>query len=278
MLHGTSGDGDKFYNISGWVQKADAEGFIAVFPSALNYCFGDDEDYDGVVEPDEFKVNSKWAAGSLGTDVMPLCTADQIAALPPAKQAQIETETLRDDVAFFDAIVDALQQELPVDPRRFYVSGFSNGGSMSGRLLVERSETFAAFAMAAGGPVVEGPAQRPAPVVLTVGELDDRFLVPLGLASFPLDATFLDIAGVRSMLDKVAADVHLDPTVVTFASVPVQGYPVPTFTFDQSLVGASNRFTAAVIPGATHQYPNGTNHPLVMADVLWSFFRQHVLP
>ena len=46
MLHGTSGDGDKFYNISGWKEKADQEGFIAVFPSALTYCFGEDEDYD----------------------------------------------------------------------------------------------------------------------------------------------------------------------------------------------------------------------------------------
>jgi polyhydroxybutyrate depolymerase len=278
MLHGTSGSGGKFYNISGWVEKADAEGFIAVFPSALNYCFGDDEDYDDVIEPDEFKVNTKWAAGALGTPVMPLCTEEQIAALPPGKQAQIETHTLRDDVAFIDAVVTALQQELPVDPRRFYLTGFSNGGSMAGRLLIERSETFAAFAMAAGLPAVDGPAVRPAPVVFTVGELDDRLLVPLGLASLPLDETLLEIPEAREALEGIAADVELDPTAVTFASVPVQGHPVPTFTFAQSLVGASNRFTAAVIPGATHQYPNGTNHPMVMADELWLFFRQHSLP
>lgn len=278
MLHGTSGSGHKFYNISGWVEKADAEGFIAVFPSALNYCFGDDEDFDGVVEPNEFKVNSKWAAGALGTPVMPLCTEEQIAALPPAKQAEIETHTLRDDVAFIDAAVTALQQLLPADPRRFYLTGFSNGGTMAGRLLIERSETFAAFAMAAGIPAVAGPAVRPAPVVFTVGELDDRFLVPLGLASLPLDETLLEIPEVRGSLERIAADVQLDPTAVTFASLPVQGHPVPTFTFAQSLVGASNRFTAAVIPGAIHQYPNGTNHPLVMADELWAFFRQHSLP
>src|SRR5262245_18049069 len=62
MIHGTSGSGGKFYNISGWVEKADATGFIAVFPSALSYCLGDDDDRDGVVEPDEYRITTKWAA------------------------------------------------------------------------------------------------------------------------------------------------------------------------------------------------------------------------
>lgn len=278
MLHGTSGSGGKFYNISGWVEKANATGFIAVFPSALTYCFGDDEDYDDVIEPNEFKVTTKWAAGALGTPAMPLCTGEQIAALPPAKQNEIDSRVVRDDVAFLDALVGALQQELPVDPRRLYVSGFSNGASMSGRLLIDRSDTFAAFALAAGLPAVPGPAQRPAPVVFTVGSLDDRFLVPLGLTSLPLDEVFLQIPQVQAAMGTIALDVHLDNTTYAFAPTLVQGHVVPTFTYSHSLVGASNRFTVAVIEAATHQYPNGTNHPLVMADELWSFFRQHSLP
>jgi polyhydroxybutyrate depolymerase len=278
MLHGTSGDGEKFYNISGWVEKANAEGFIAVFPSALSYCLGDDDDYDGIIEPDEFKVTTKWAAGELGTPTMPLCTDEQIAALPIGQQNEIESRVLRDDVAFFDAIVGALQQELPVDTRRLYVTGFSNGASMSGRLLIDRSETFAAFAMAAGLPAVAGPAQRPAPGVFTVGSLDDRFLTPLGLESLPLDEGFLQIPEVGAAMGTIALDVQLDNTRYTFAPVVVQGHVVPTFTYGQSLVGATNTFTVAVIEGATHQYPNGQNHPLVMADALWSFFRQYSLP
>lgn len=278
MLHGTSGSGDKFYNISGWVEKADAEGFIGVFPSALTYCLGDDEDYDGVIEPNEFKVTTKWAAGALGTAVMPLCTDEQIAALPLAKQNQIESRVVRDDVALFDAIVAAIEAELPVDAHRLYVTGFSNGASMSGRLMIDRSDTFAAFAMSAGLPAVAGPAQRPAPVVFTVGSLDDRFLTPLGLESLPLDEGFLEIPQVQAAMGRIALDVQLDNTVVTFAPTLVQGHAVPTFTYSQSLVGASNLFRVAVIEGATHQYPNGRNHPLVMADALWSFFRQHSLP
>jgi polyhydroxybutyrate depolymerase len=278
MLHGTSGSGGKFYNISGWTEKADAEGFVAVFPSALSYCLGDDEDYDGVIEPDEFKVTTKWAAGALGTPAMPLCTDAQIAALPAPRQAEIDSRVLRDDVAFMDTLVAALQEELPVDPRRIYVSGFSNGGSMSGRLLIDRSDRFAAFAIAAGLPAVPGPAVRPAPVVFTVGSLDDRFLTPLGLESLPLDETFLQIPQVGAAMGRIAREVHLDSGEVTFAPIVLQGQEVPTFTWRRSLVGADNHFTAAVVPGAAHQYPNGTNHPLVMADLLWAFFRHHSLP
>ena len=76
----------------------------------------------------------------------------------------------------------------------------------------------------------------------------------------------------------IALDVQLDNTRYTFAPTPVQGQLVPTFTYSHSLVGATNSFTVAVIEGATHQYPNGTNHPLVMADALWSFFSRHSLP
>jgi polyhydroxybutyrate depolymerase len=278
MLHGTSGDGQRFYTISGWVEKADATGFIAVFPSALSYCLGDDDDHDGVIRPDEFTVTTKWAAGALGTPSMPLCTDEQVAALPPARQAEIETRVLRDDVAFLDEVVRALQVDLPVDLRRLYVSGFSNGASMSGRLLIERSDTFAAFALTAGLPAVPGPARRPAPVVFTVGSLDDRFLTPLGLPSLPLDEGFLQIPEVASAMGTIALDVQLDNTSVTYAPVTVQGHVVPTFTYRRSLVGASNLFRVAVIEGATHQYPNGRNHPFVLADELWSFFSQYSLP
>jgi polyhydroxybutyrate depolymerase len=277
MIHGTSGSGGKFYNISGWVEKADATGFIAVFPSALSYCLGDDDDRDGVVEADEYKITTKWAAGQLGTSVMPLCTDEQIARLPPDRQAQIESRTVRDDVAFFDAIVASLRQELPVDPRRLYVSGFSNGAQMSGRLLIERSNTFAAFAMAAGGLAVPGPAQRPAPVVFSVGSLDDGFLETSGLPELPLDDSLVFLWPFDGLVERLTAAVALDPSAA-FLAGNVNGKTVATHTYATSLVGADNRLVLAVIEDATHQYPNGANHPVVMTELLWPFFLRYSLP
>jgi polyhydroxybutyrate depolymerase len=44
MLHGTSGDGDRFYNISGWKEVGEAENILTVFPSSWQYCIIDDDD------------------------------------------------------------------------------------------------------------------------------------------------------------------------------------------------------------------------------------------
>ena len=47
MVHGSSQNGPQFYNISGWREQADTNGFIAVFPSALTYCYHEDGNNDG---------------------------------------------------------------------------------------------------------------------------------------------------------------------------------------------------------------------------------------
>lgn len=278
MLHGTSGDGEKFYQTSGWVEKADTEGLIAVFPSALTYCLGDDDNRNDTIEPNEWVITTKWAAGELGTPAMPLGSAAQIASFPPARQAEIDSRTVRDDVAFIDAMVRALESELPVDPKRLYVTGFSNGGSMSGRLLVERSRTFAAFALAAGTVKVEGTAERAAPCVFTFGSRDDRFTTPLGITEYPVDESLIDIPFMKLLAIDMAAAVGLDPAQYRYEPLTVRGTAIARFTFDHSLVGAHNALSMAVIDNATHQYPNGTNHPVVMADLLWTFFEANPLP
>ena len=58
MLHGSSGSGEKFYNISGWVEKADEEGFIAVFPTGLAY----------PIEGTN-RTSTKWSSGGLEDDI-----------------------------------------------------------------------------------------------------------------------------------------------------------------------------------------------------------------
>ena len=97
MLHGTNQTGEQFYNISRWREVADAEGLIAVFPTALTYCHYDDDNRNGVFEPGEKVVVSKWAGGNLGTAKRPLCTQAEIDALP-AGQRTLSNHPLRNDV------------------------------------------------------------------------------------------------------------------------------------------------------------------------------------
>lgn len=54
-----------------------------------------------------------------------------------------------DDVAFIEAVLDAVATEVCLDPARIYVTGMSNGSMMSHRLACE-SERFAAIAAVAG--------------------------------------------------------------------------------------------------------------------------------
>ena len=279
MLHGTSGSGQKFFDISGWVEQADEVGLIAVFPSAMTHCFFEDEDKNGVIgDPGERKVTTKWAAGKLGDpERMPLCSAEVIAQLAPDKQAKAD-HPIADDMAFFDALLDRLQTDFSIDPKRIYVTGFSNGAAMSTRLVAERSQRFAAGAGNAGLLDIEPlPAARPLTFVFALGASDNRF-VPAGttlvideamLGAYP-SITQAIIAPMLSVLQLA------DPP--TYAETAPGGKAVGTFTWQTSTTGASNRFIAAFIEGLGHQYPNGKNHAVTMAKVPWSVFEPETLP
>ncbi len=54
-----------------------------------------------------------------------------------------------DDVGFIRALLDELERSYPVDPRRVYATGISNGGFFSNRLACELSDRIAAIASVA---------------------------------------------------------------------------------------------------------------------------------
>ncbi|HZF33448.1 MAG TPA: PHB depolymerase family esterase [Candidatus Angelobacter sp.] len=77
-----------------------------------------------------------------------------------------------DDVLFTMAIIDKLAANLPVDRRRIYATGISNGAQMAWRLACDRPTVFAAFGFVSGGyfKVCGGPL-RP-PIILFHGTSD----------------------------------------------------------------------------------------------------------
>ena len=283
MLHGTSGDGEKFYNISGWVQKAEAEGFVAVFPSSLTYCLYEDANFDGQAQADEFTVTTKWADGKLGGPSQRLCTEAELAKAPAAVAQKVSSMTVLDDVAFLRALVDKLASGIAVDPKRLYVSGFSNGGNMAARLAVEASDLFAAVGVAGGSLNSPGVSPRPMPVIVSLGSLDENALNKTGaledssdnLTSFPVSEAATAIPAVGLVVDEFRAALGLSTVSAVYRLDTVNGKAVAHFAH----VGAAPAaLHFMVIDGATHQYPNGTNHPVVMPDLLWSYFRTATLP
>lgn len=277
VVHGTGQDGEHFYDESGWRQKADAEGIIAVFPTGLVYCYHEDENGDGDFDdPGEQKVTTKWSSGVFD-DRLPPCSTEEIAMLPPDRRA-LADHPVRDDVAFFGAILDHLESDYVVDSRRFYVTGFSNGASMTSRLALEMSDRFAAAASHAGFLSVDPvPAARPIPMVLSIGSLDDRFTVPMGLAELPVDESFVTLPAFATIVERYLTVLQLRDAH-TYSENMAGMRTVARFVYAESTVGADNQLQLAVIEGLHHQYPNGVNHPVSAPDALWQFFEMYSLP
>lgn len=280
MFHGTSGDGPQYYDISGWRQKADQEGFIAVFPSALTYCFYEDENKDGDFDDaDERKVFTKWTHGDLGRpDQMPLCTAQVIASLPAQQRALVD-HPFQEDVPFVDAMIAFLKQHYRIDEKAIYSTGFSNGAQFSNRLAVERSAVFAATAAHAGGMSVAPGTGRLLSAVSSIGTMDDRLLSALGVTQVPLGHTTLnDIPGIGViMCQPLLTQLKLTQDY-TYSEVVIGGKRIGRWVFSTSTAGGNNSLTFALFEDNTHTYPNGASYPVVMANLLWEFFRTQRLP
>lgn len=279
-LHGTGGSGEHFFSGSGWREKADEAGFIAVFPSALTHCFYEDTNEDGQFQPNERQITAKWAGGRLGLPTQrPLCSADELAQLP-AEQRAAADHPLADDIAFFRAMAAQLVQAFGADPRRLYVAGFSNGGEMAGRLATEASTQFAAFAVAAApAPLSGAVAARPPSLVYTVGQLDSEIAPKLGYpAGLPMTGALVANNAVQtSLVQPFLAALQLGAG--TSHSQPVvNGVATSQFLYRNALGSAGNAFSLVVIEGLDHAYPNGSNHPLRLADPLWDFFQGQQLP
>ncbi|MGE0440491.1 MAG: PHB depolymerase family esterase, partial [Gemmatimonadales bacterium] len=241
MLHGTSGDGQKFYNISGWKEKCAVEKCLAVFPSSLAYC---------IDEGDGPKVTTKWNAGEVGTIVCP-------------------GQVLSDDVKFFREMVAFLKTNYRSDPARIYVSGFSNGGSMATNLWGDAPDLFAAVA-ASGGWSVD-TATTPSvlvPYYFTIGSQDGHIAGKTGFAvPLPLDDTVFDVPAVRRMI------------VWPFTKLGLQDVHTTTTTAAGTLFVFSTpgpvEMRVGIVNGLQHEYANGTNHPLSYATLFWDFFKQY---
>ncbi len=120
-----------------WMELADSEGFYVVYPEGL--------------------------PGAYGKPTWNDCRGD----------ATVSSDA--DDVGFILALIDEVAAAYPLDRRRIYASGMSNGGLMALRLAVEAPNTFAAVAaVCASMPAVSKcpvPA-RPLPVLFMNGTAD----------------------------------------------------------------------------------------------------------
>lgn len=78
-----------------------------------------------------------------------------------------------DDVAFIAAVIDDVSRRQSVDPRKIYVTGFSNGGMLTHRVAIALGDKIAAAAVVSGALFGNETAPRtPVPMLIMHGEQD----------------------------------------------------------------------------------------------------------
>jgi polyhydroxybutyrate depolymerase len=117
VLHGSGATGETVREQSGMDSVAEVHRFLAAYPDASGELFG---------------LSSDWNAGECcgGAHL------DQV-----------------NDIAFLRAIIADVSSRLPVDPRRIYIAGFSDGARMAYRAGCDMASEVAAIAAVAGNLV-----------------------------------------------------------------------------------------------------------------------------
>ena len=252
MLHGSTGTGQRFYNISGWVQMAEQEGFIAVFPTALEYPIAENNG----------RLSTRWSSGGLENDVVP------------------GTE-IKDDIPFFEEMIQLCKESFAIDEQRIYVSGFSNGGGfVKSRLLPEMSDIFAAFSSGGGLGIpifMEMQGQRIPPCHIIAGTRDEGVIESLELmAELPVDAQGL--FAIPALWERTQYLLDMLSLGSSYTETPMPP-KYNQINFSSTQDNGTQELVYVVVNDLEHKYPNGNNNPqnVRAVELIWPWFMQYTL-
>lgn len=243
VLHGGGGNADNAERMTGFTEEAEKEGFIVVYPDGTG------------------RFSSKlltWNAGHCCGYAM---------------------KNRVDDVGFIGALIDKLMKDYPVDPRRIYATGMSNGGMMTHRLGIELSNRFAAIA-----PVVaalfgdETTPQYPVSALMLNGMLDKHVPAqggpPGGRFSDAWDGT-----PIKPVQQQAAFWADADGCTGAPERSDQRGY-----VLTQYHCPAGKDVESYLIKDNGHAWPGGQqgsrmgdkpSAAMNGTDVIWAFFKAH---
>ncbi len=244
MLHGRNETARDAMRATGWARKADAAGFLAVFPEAI---------LRDPSQPPAPRNPRIWHADS-------------------GPQAV-------DDVGFLNALLDDLQARFSVDRRRIFVTGASAGAAMTYRLGLELSGRLAAVAPLAGYlRFAERRLDRQVSLLFIIGTADPIFpleggetQMPWGTAQKPkvLEAVFAWARMLNCQAKPAVIENRDGVRGVRYAS-GAQGAEVRYYTVDG--LGHVWPGGARLLP---EQIAGKPSDKLDATSVIWSFFARH---
>ena len=181
-----------------------------------------------------------------------------------------------DDIGFITAMVSAIEHMLPVDARRIYATGISNGGIMAYDLACHTS-VFAAIGPDSATQLGPCPGPAPASVIAIHGTADKNIPYNGGPGDGPGHIDGPSIPAVNASWRKT--DSCPPPAVTTHGTVTTSAANCP----------AGRAVELITIAGAGHQWPGASPDPLAQrllhtdppsaalnaTQVIWQFFATH---
>jgi len=240
-----------------WMEIAENEKFIVVYPEGLN--------------------------GSYGKPTWNDCRGD----------CQVSSNA--DDVHFIDTLISKISSEYQIDANRIYVSGLSNGGFMAQRIAIELNDKIAAVSsVVASKPAVSVCNNPPRPIsILFMFGTDDNYM-PYngGYLSNPPSPSHGSVISVDETIEYWVNVNHTDtiPEYKVFPDLDTDdGGIVEKYSYKNG-----NNNTEVIfykINGAGHsapsikerysalfeQYFNKQNHDIEMTTEVWNFFKNKTL-
>jgi polyhydroxybutyrate depolymerase len=252
VLHGSGGSARNMLQQGKWVEKSDKEGFIVV---------GLDGTLKNPARRPNLPMNPRgWNDGGLGLS-------------KPDHRRDV------DDVGFINAAIDQLLATKMADPRRIYVTGFSNGAGMTFRVGAELSERIAAIAPVSNGLLVSPSSLKfPVSLILIWGTADP--INPIKGGTVKRFGENLSRPSAENSWKKWGSLLNCPPTPKTiFKQKLVEGKALAP-----CIAGSEAIFYR--VDGMGHNWPSGgaplpaiivgkQSNAIDATDLIWSFFAKH---
>lgn len=269
-LHGYGGEAESFERGYALNRHADANGYIIVYPQGSGF----------TVErsPGQSATVTSWndlAANFPNPGAGPHCTADSVRYPCPPECGECSAcmwTSCYDDLGFIERLLDEVLAEYPVDPRRVYLLGVSNGGMMALRLGCNLSGRFAAIAPIIGqlapghacGPDVDVP-------MLHLAGGRDEVVRPDGKAGAADGFIYTSVTETTAVWARALA--CKDGPGRWETNLPVApGLQCSAYTACRV---PGHEVVSCIDPRVTHEWPGQAADSDDGMDLVWSFFERY---
>jgi polyhydroxybutyrate depolymerase len=189
-----------------------------------------------------------------------------------------------DDIAFTSRVIDDIEAAAPVDPKRVYATGISNGGMFCYLLASQLSNRIAAIAPVSGTMTTAAAhPKRPVSIIDFHGTADP--IVAYNGPANPNAALFY-----KSVQDSIAVWLKIDACPATPSTTQIPDTAKDGTTVRRDAYGPGKTGDEVVlytIINGGHTWPNRptidkllgpATHNINANDLIWDFFVKHPMP